>query len=345
MSDLFIRTDGKAARITLSRPKALNALTHDMVLEIESALRRWQDDPNIALILIDAEGDRAFCAGGDISLLYERGLQKDYAYGQQFWRDEYRLNAAIATYPKPIVSFLQGFTMGGGVGLGCHASHRIVCDSSRIAMPECSIGLLPDVGGSYLLAKAPGHLGTYLGLSGAKMDAADAIYAGFADLYVPFDKWEALKQQLSALADIATISALASPPPPSPMQIAQAEIDQCFSAQTLPDIFSALASSTHALCQKAYRAMQKNDPLAMVCALRILKAAHPPQSVPEALEQEYRFVHRAMQHSDFLEGIRAAIIDRDGAPQWTHTAQRLPQPAIDFMLGDLGEDALDLTGG
>src|SRR6056297_3944243 len=155
MSDIHIRTEGRAGRITFTRAKALNAMSWDMCLAIEAAIDDWRADDAVTVVLIDAEGEKAFCAGGDIQQLYETGRAGDYAYGRRFWRDEYRLNAKLSEYPKPVVSLMQGFTMGGGVGIGCHGSHRIVCDSSRIAMPECGIGLVPDVGGSLILAGAP----------------------------------------------------------------------------------------------------------------------------------------------------------------------------------------------
>ena len=196
MSDIHIRISGKAGHITLNRPSALNALTYEMVREIERALRLWTHDPDVALVIIDAQGSKAFCAGGDIAQLYETGCAGDFTYGQGFWRDEYRLNALMATYDKPIISFLQGFTMGGGVGVGCHASHRIVGESSRIAMPECGIGLVPDVGGSLLLAQAPGRLGEYYGLTAKRMEAGDALLTGFADYFIPEEAWEQLKSDL-----------------------------------------------------------------------------------------------------------------------------------------------------
>ena len=187
MSDINLRIKGKAGRITLQRPEALNAMTYDMCLAIENALIDWKNDPNVELVIIDALGEKAFCSGGDISDLYEAGLSKNYSYGKKFWADEYRLNALISNYPKPYISFMQGYTMGGGVGISCHGSHRIVCETSKIAMPECSIGLVPDVGGSLLLAKAPSNIGYFLGLTGTQMSASDAIVAGFADIYIPKD--------------------------------------------------------------------------------------------------------------------------------------------------------------
>ena len=183
--DIYVRRDGSAGRITLNRPEALNALTYDMCLAIEKALDEWREEPGVRLAIIEGEGERAFCSGGDIAEMYKAGTAGDYEYGRRFWRDEYRLNAKIAEWPKPVVSFLQGYTMGGGVGVGCHGSHRVVCESSRIAMPECGIGLVPDVGGSLILARAPGRLGEYLATTAARMGPADAIAAGFADMFVP----------------------------------------------------------------------------------------------------------------------------------------------------------------
>ena len=181
MKNLIIKVENNVGQITLNRPNALNALTYEMILQIEETLDNWLSE-NIDLVIIDAVGEKAFCAGGDITDLYQSGLEKKFSYGQQFWLDEYRLNEKLFNYPKPIVSFMQGFTMGGGVGLGCHVSHRIVCESSRIAMPECAIGLVPDVGGSYILAKAKNFLGEYLATTGFRMDSSDAIMVGLDDV-------------------------------------------------------------------------------------------------------------------------------------------------------------------
>ncbi|MBT4871875.1 MAG: enoyl-CoA hydratase/isomerase family protein, partial [Marinovum sp.] len=165
MNDIHIRMTGRAGRITLQRPDALNAMTYEMCTAMEAALIDWQTNDAVDLVIIDALGTRAFCAGGDIADLYQSGLDKNYAFGQKFWADEYRLNSLIAGYPKPFIALMQGFTMGGGVGISCHGSHRIVGETSQIAMPECGIGLVPDVGGSYILSRAPGYLGEYLGLT------------------------------------------------------------------------------------------------------------------------------------------------------------------------------------
>ena len=165
-NDLYLRIEGPAGRITLNRPKALNALTYDQANRIEEQLLAWRDDPAVELVMIDAVGERAFCAGGDIQQLYDTGRAGDFAYGRRFWADEYRLNALIWNYPKPYVAFMSGFVMGGGVGISALGSHRIVTDSTQVAMPECGIGLIPDVGGSLLLGCAPGRLGEYLMIPG-----------------------------------------------------------------------------------------------------------------------------------------------------------------------------------
>jgi len=196
--EAVIRSVGRAGRITLNRPKALNALTHDMVRAIDAALQGWADADAVEVVVIDAAGERAFCAGGDVADLYAAGRAGDYGEGRRFWRDEYRMNARLAAFPKPVVTLMQGYTMGGGVGVGCHASRRVVGESSRIAMPECGIGMLPDVGGSWLLAHAPGRLGEYLALTAARMGPGDAIHAGFADHYIPESRWRGVIAELEA---------------------------------------------------------------------------------------------------------------------------------------------------
>ncbi|MCG6901767.1 MAG: enoyl-CoA hydratase/isomerase family protein [Rhodobacter sp.] len=341
MSESHIRIDRRAGRITLNRPQALNALTYDMIRAIESALDDWRDDPAVGLIVIDAAGDKAFCAGGDIADLYRTGKAGDYAFGRQFWRDEYRLNAKLATCPKPIVSFLQGFTMGGGVGVGCHARHRIVGDTSQIAMPECGIGLVPDVGGSLLLARAPGRLGEYFGLTGARMGPGDAIHMGFADHYLPESGWAPLIGELESTGSTAPIDAAAQPAPPAKIPVHRGDIDAIFARDTLAGIAGALAAAPGDFAARTLQAIQRNSPLSMACALSLIARVRARPTIHHALGQEYRFTARAMEHGDFLEGIRAAIIDKDRAPRWPHSLDSVPPDAIEAMLAPLGEH--DLT--
>ena len=193
--EVLIRREGRAGRITMNRPKALNALTFPMIGHIRAALAGWKDDPSVELVLLDGAGERGLCAGGDVRSLYESRAQGS-GFARTFWRDEYRLNALIARYPKPYVAIQDGIVMGGGIGLSSHASHRIVTERSQLAMPETGIGLIPDVGGTWLLANAPGQVGVYLGLTGEAMRGADAIHARFSDALVPSAKLPALIDRL-----------------------------------------------------------------------------------------------------------------------------------------------------
>ncbi|WP_417208376.1 3-hydroxyisobutyrate dehydrogenase [Antarctobacter sp.] len=341
MTDIHIRTEGRAGRITLTRPKALNALTWDMCLAAEKALDAWAKDDAIALVILDAEGDRAFCAGGDIAEMYRTGTAGDLDYGRRFWRDEYRMNAKLAEYPKPIVSFLHGFVMGGGVGLGGHCSHRIVGETTQISMPEVGIGFVPDVGGTYVLARAPGRLGEFLGITAARMGPGDAIHAGFADRYHPQAHWPELKQALIDSGDVSELGD-APTPPDSPLAAQQAEIDALFAGEALRDVLNTLRNSDSEIAQKALKSMSRNAPLSMAVTLEMIHRLRTPSlSIRKALELEYRVSHRIMDQGDFLEGIRAAIIDKDKAPKWRHTLDNVPLIDVAKMLMPLGKDTLD----
>lgn len=308
MDDLNIRISGRAGRITFTRPKALNALSHAMALAIHAALDGWRNDPAVALVIIDAEGDRAFCAGGDIAAVYRAGLAGDHALGQRFFADEYRMNAAIADYPKPVVAFMQGFVMGGGVGVGGHASHRIVGDTTQIAMPESGIGLIPDVGGTWLLSRAPGRIGEYLALTGARMNAGDAIHAGFADTYVPEAHWADLIARLEATGDASLIEGQDAPVP----ALRTRELSP-FAEATVADIIDALEEDGDA---QTLQILKGNSPLSMAAGLAMVRAARGDARMQESLAREYRFTYRATQDTDFLEGVRAQIIDKDRKPRW-----------------------------
>jgi len=329
MDDLTIRTAGRAGRITFTRPKALNALTHAMARAINDALDGWRDDPAVALVIIDAEGDRAFCAGGDIAAVYHAGRAGDHQVGRDFFRDEYRMNAAIADFPKPIVAFMQGFVMGGGVGVGGHASHRIVGDTTRIAMPESGIGLIPDVGGTWLLGRAPGRIGEYLAMTGGRMTAGDAIHAGFADMYIPEADWPGL---IAMLEDSGDVTGLRGHPAPA------ATLDRrdlsAFGGRTLADITVALQEAGD---DESLEALRRNSPLSMAAGLAMVRAARGDECMQQSLSREYRFTARATAESDFLEGVRAQIIDKDRKPVWRRDAS---DDTLRAMLAPLGDDEL-----
>ncbi|MBY6005766.1 enoyl-CoA hydratase/isomerase family protein [Salipiger bermudensis] len=343
MSDTHIRKHGRAGQITLTRPRALNALTYDMCMAIEAALDAWRDDVTVDLVILDAEGEKAFCAGGDIAEIYRAGLSGDFDAGRDFWRDEYRMNAKLADYPKPIVSFLHGFVMGGGVGLGGHVSHRVIGESAQIAMPECGIGFVPDVGGSLLLARAPGRLGAYLGLTAARMGPGDALHAGFADLFVPEARWEALKSELAETGSVSALDAAAGPAPESPLAAAQGEIDTLFASDSLPEIKAALDAAEGEIAARAAKAVGRNAPLSMAVTLAMLaRLREGTPDIRRALEQEYRVSHRIVEEGDFLEGVRAQIIDKDRNPSWRFPIEEVTEDRIAAMLASLGEAELAL---
>lgn len=335
--DVRIAKEGRAGRITLTRPQALNALTHEMCEQIDAALVAWANDPEVALILLEGEGPRAFCAGGDVAAIYRAGIAGDFALGRRFWTDEYRMNVRIAEYPKPVVSFLHGFVLGGGVGLGAQGSHRIVGESVQVSMPECGIGLIPDVGGTHRLARAPGRAGEYLGLTGTRMGPGDAITANFADLFVPEADWQALKAKLVA-GDLAAIDEAAVEPPEGRLAGLAPQIDRLFAAPDVAGILAALEAEPGDFAAETLTALRRNSPLSMATTLAMIRSPAAVESVRSAIVQEYRAVWRLVPEGDFLEGVRAQIIDKDRQPRWHAT----PDPAP--MLAPLGDQELDLEG-
>ena len=329
MEDLNIRKTGRAGRITFTREKTLNALSRNMAQAIHAALQDWRDDPDVALVVIDAEGERAFCAGGDIAAVWRAAIAGDHSVGRRFFADEYRMNAAIADFPKPIVAFMQGFVMGGGVGVGGHASHRIVGDSTQIAMPEAGIGLIPDVGGSWLLSRAPGRIGEYLALTGARIGAGDAIHAGFADTYLPEEEWPDLIARLEKTGDVSLIEG-----EDVPSASLQTRDLSAFGGATLAEIMDTLEKPGDS---DALKPLKRNSPLSMAASLALVRAARGDQRMQESLSREYRFTWRATTETDFLEGVRAQIIDKDRNPKWAADAS---ETHVQALLAPLGEEEL-----
>jgi len=342
MAEVDVSVEGRIGRLTLNRPDALNALNRPMMEAIDDALSRWAEDDAISMVIIDAEGDRAFCAGGDIAELYRRTQEGDLAFSRDFWRDEYRMNARIKNYKKPYVALMDGIVMGGGVGLSAHGSHRIVTERSMVAMPECGIGLIPDVGGTFLLANATGYLGEYLGLTGARMGADDAIFAGFADHFVTSDRLRGLITALIDEPDTKVIERFAETPPPGELRVRQSTIDQIFSKDNLSAIVDGLPGEADGeWCDRARKALGRGCPLSMHCTLRMIREARDMTRLEDALIQEYRYTWRSLEDGEFLEGIRAAVIDKDRNPSWAKAKiTDVSKADVDGMLASLGDNEL-----
>jgi enoyl-CoA hydratase len=319
LEDVIIRREGRAGRITLNRPKALNALTYPMVLAIDDALKRWEQDPEIAVVILDGAGDRALCAGGDVRAIYESASEGS-GFARKFWADEYRLNAYIGRYPKPYVAFMDGIVMGGGIGLSGHGSHRIVTERSQLAMPETGIGLIPDVGGTWLLAHAPGETGIYLGLTGERMRGAGTMYARFADSFVPSSRLADLAKALSEIensSDVdSVIARFSEAPPPSDLASHAREIDATFCFDSVEKIRDALASMNTDWSRKTLEELDRRSPLALKLTLAAIRNARTLPSLEAALNVEYRLTVRLLEHGEFLEGVRALLVDKDKTPKW-----------------------------
>lgn len=317
--DLIIYQDGAIGRFHLNRPTALNALTAPMAYKMKDQLYAWAVDDSIKAILIDAAGDRAFCAGGDIRYLYENG-KKDPKPGQDFWREEYKLNALINNFPKPYIAYMNGIVMGGGVGISSHGSHRIVTENTMLAMPETGIGFLPDVGGTYILSRSPGLTGLYLGMTGARMNAADAIFAGFADHFIPTDKLPLLTEKLINGANLdAAIAELASNAPDGTLAGLQADITEAFSGATALECtqkITAMAETGNAWAAKTLKLLRRHSPIAISAAFTAISEARSLDTIEQCLNVEYRFAHRALLGTEFYEGVKAIIIDKNHTPQW-----------------------------
>ncbi|WP_229070040.1 enoyl-CoA hydratase/isomerase family protein [Actinoplanes sp. DH11] len=312
---VIIDVDGQLGHVTLNRPAAINALTPEMVAIVASALQDWRTADQIRTVLITGAGPRGLCAGGDI-----RAIHADAVSGGtgslDFWAAEYRLNATIAAYPKPIVAWMDGLVMGGGIGISAHASVRVVTERSRLAMPEVGIGFHPDVGGSWLLSHAPGQLGTHLALTGTPIGAADGIAAGLADHFVPAGRLPDLIEALTRTGAVDAVRSLAGEPPPGDLAAAREWIDSCYAAPTVGEIVSRLAAHPSPAAQAAAKEIATKSPTSLVATLRSIRVAAGLPDLAAALEREYRLSAAMLRLPDLAEGIRAQIIDKDRRPRW-----------------------------
>ncbi|MEU3825453.1 enoyl-CoA hydratase/isomerase family protein [Streptomyces sp. NPDC029080] len=341
---VLLRTAGRAAHITLNRPKALNALDHGMVRRIGEALTAWEHDPAVETVVITGAGERGLCAGGDIRAIHDDARDGDGSASAAFWRDEYRLNARIARYPKPYVAVMDGIVMGGGVGVSAHGSVRIVTERSRIAMPETGIGFVPDVGGTYLLALAPGELGTHLALTGAQIGAADALLCGLADHHVPSASLRDLTEDLAGMPVRDALARHVRPPAQGELAGRREWIDACYTADTVEEIVHRLLAHGAPDAKEAAETLLAKSPTALKVTLAAVRRARQLGPLERVLDQEYRVSCAALTTPDLVEGIRAQVVDKDRRPSWSPaTLSEITDADVARFFAPLGDRELGLA--
>jgi enoyl-CoA hydratase len=338
-STVIVHAEGALGRIRLNRPKALNSLTLDMVRQVAQALDRFEQDARIAAVLLTGEGGRGLCAGGDIRAIYESG-HGDGSLALAFWREQYIVDSRIAHFAKPYIAVMDGLTMGGGVGLSAHGSIRVVTERTRLAMPETGIGYFPDVGTTWLLSHAPGESGTYIGLTGEPIGAADAIFSGLADLCVSSADIAAL---VAALATVpaeassplikAIVGRFATTPVPGPLQSHRNEIDTFLAADDIETIFARLRDADTEFLAGIEASLRTKSLLSLKLTLRLLRLGRTSQNLEACLEREFAADHKILLSPELYEGIRAAVIDKDRRPRWSarHPGD-VPDELIDTYL-------------
>jgi len=337
--ELFVEVEGKVGRLRLNRPKAIHALTLDMCHGMSRALQQWRADPAIELVMIDHAEGRGFCAGGDIRVLADSGA-KDGAYARQFFHDEYQLNHQLFTYAKPVVAFMDGITMGGGVGISQPARYRVVTERTMFAMPETGIGLFTDVGGGWYLSRLPGRTGIFIGLTGARLDGAECLSLGIATHYVPSEALDELKAAIAA--DPHSVEALLAKasvtPPPAKIEQHREKIDRLFAASRYEDILAALDADDSEWAKKERATLAGKSPQSSKVSLRLMTQGRDHTDFADEMRVEYDVAARICQRHDFLEGVRALIVDKDNAPKWDPaTPEGVTDALIDRIFAPLPE--------
>ncbi len=313
--EILFENRGCVGLITLNRPKALNALTHGMVVAMKVKMEEWAADRAIACVVIRGAGERAFCAGGDIRAVRESGLAGT-SYARDFWHDEYILNSTIKHYPKPYIALIHGVCMGGGIGVSAHGQFRVADTTALFAFPETAIGFFPDVGGSHVLPRCPGELGLFLGLTGHCFKLGDAIYSGFATHWIPSDEWPALIEALAegeGAADV--ISEMGRDPPSAPLADHRAKIDRIFAGSSVEDILAVLDQDDSQFAREAAATMRSRSPTSLKLVYSEIHAGRT-LSFDDSMRMEYRMACRVLDGHDFYEGVRAVIVDKDNTPHW-----------------------------
>ena len=330
MTDTIILKDGFAGRMRLNRPKAVNALNLDMVQIMIKALQAWHDDPEIKLIMIDHAEGRGFCAGGDVVNI-AKSAQGHGAAGDAFFYQEYCMNHLMYTYGKPGIVFMDGITMGGGVGITCPCKYRIATERTIFAMPESGIGLFPDVGGGRYLSRLPGRLAQYLGLTGGRLNGAECHAVRLATHYIPSDRLDEVKAQICQAPDAIEniLQAASLTPPPAPILDRLEQINRLFASDRLEDVLTALEQDTSEWAQKQLEILRGKSPLSCKVTLRLLLVSPHVKSFADEMRLEFGIVHRLFREPDFYEGVRALLIDRDNKPQWNPAT---PEGVTDEMI-------------
>jgi enoyl-CoA hydratase len=312
---VITRHDRRAGRILLNRPKALNALDLDMIRAITRVLQEWRDEPHVHVVLIEGEGDRAFCAGGDIRALRDNQLSGNRAPVDAFFSEEYALNLMLSAYPKPYVALIDGICMGGGIGVSVHAPYRVATEHAMFAMPETAIGFFPDIGATFFLPRLPGELGTYFGLTGARVTGADAVHTGFATHFTP-------RAQIAQLSDalaqdgLAALARFANPLPAFTMAPERKALDHCFGANSVTEIVERLQAQGGEWADKTLSLLRSVSPSALGWTLMALRRG-ANLTLQQALDAEFALTKTTMRHPDFTEGVRAMVVDKDRKPRWT----------------------------
>lgn len=314
--EVLTEVDGNVGLITLNRPKAINSLNQPMIDALSAVLTDWARDDKVRAVLLSGAGERGLCAGGDVVSIYH-SARKDGVEARRFWRDEYQLNAQISEFAKPYVAVMDGIVMGGGVGVSAHANTRVVTDTSKVAMPEVGIGFIPDVGGVYLLSRAPGGLGLHAALTGAPFSGADAIAMGFADHYVPHADVEAFRRAVVADGVESALAKYAVEPPPGELAAQRDWIDECYAGQTVEDIVAALRAHGASPAHDAADLIATRSPIALSVTLAAVRRAADLPTLKDVLVQDYRVSSASLRSHDMVEGIRAQLIDKDRNPQWS----------------------------
>ncbi|MEU6390826.1 enoyl-CoA hydratase/isomerase family protein [Streptomyces sp. NPDC046939] len=342
---VLVRRDGRAAHLVLNRPRALNAINHAMVGLVDRALTEWEHDDTVETVVVSGAGERGLCAGGDIRAVHDDARDGDGTASTDFWRDEYHLNARIAHYPKPYVALMDGIVMGGGVGISAHGDIRIVTERSRVAMPETGIGFVPDVGGTHLLAQAPGELGTRLALTGEHIGAGDALLCGLADHYVPSDALPALLADLATLPARDAVARHARPAPEGVLAAQRPWTDACFAADSAEEIVARLLDHGDPAAKETAETLLGKSPTSVKVTLAAVRRARALGSLEDVLDQEYRVSCVALHNPDFVEGVRAQVIDKDRQPRWSpRTLAEVTDADVERHFAPLGERELGLGG-